>query len=152
MEESLRTGRRRPPDGGRILRAAFAEVIEHCVETGRRPRARLVIGGKSMGGRVATMIADEHRVAGVVCLGYPFHPPKKPRLLRCAHLVDIRAPGKSTGVTRRPLPLARRRQPQPGAPEILRPNGRTESAGSRQRHTGIHGRPPGWERPAMTQT
>src|SRR5262245_20483467 len=45
----------------------------------------LVIGGKSMGGRMATMIADELRVRGVAVLGYPFHPPGQPAKLRTAH-------------------------------------------------------------------
>ena len=38
----------------------------------------LIIGGKSMGGRVASMIAESTRVAGLLCLGYPFHPAGKP--------------------------------------------------------------------------
>jgi hypothetical protein len=49
-----------------------------------------------MGGRVASMIADElraaGRIAGLLCLGYPFHPPGKPDQLRTAHLVDLRTP------------------------------------------------------------
>jgi pimeloyl-ACP methyl ester carboxylesterase len=43
---------------------------------------RLVIGGKSLGGRIASMIADETGVRGLVCLGYPFHPPGKPEQTR----------------------------------------------------------------------
>ncbi|MBI2970248.1 MAG: alpha/beta fold hydrolase [Gammaproteobacteria bacterium] len=92
MEESVRSGRRKPPDGGRILRASYSEVIDHCLEQERCPRHRLVIGGKSMGGRVASMIADRHGVAGVVCLGYPFHPPRQPERLRTEHLADLRTP------------------------------------------------------------
>jgi hypothetical protein len=92
MEESVRSGRRLPPDGGRILRKCFSEVIEHCVGKEGCPRNRLVIGGKSMGGRVASMIADEQQVAGVVCMGYPFHPPRQPRRLRIEHLGIIRTP------------------------------------------------------------
>jgi predicted alpha/beta-hydrolase family hydrolase len=52
----------------------------------------LIIGGKSLGGRIASMIADEAEVAGVVCLGYPFHPPGKPQTLRTAHLETLRTP------------------------------------------------------------
>jgi uncharacterized protein len=44
----------------------------------RLGRERLIIGGKSMGGRIASLIADEANVAGLVCLGYPFHPVGKP--------------------------------------------------------------------------
>ncbi len=53
---------------------------------------RVVIGGKSMGGRVASMAADEAGVRGLVCLGYPFHPPGKPDALRTAHLEELRTP------------------------------------------------------------
>ncbi len=57
---------------------------------------RLIIGGKSMGGRVASMIADElfaeGAIAGLVCLGYPFHPPGKPMQLRTKHLAELKTP------------------------------------------------------------
>jgi predicted alpha/beta-hydrolase family hydrolase len=56
------------------------------------PASEVVIGGKSMGGRIASMIADEAGVAGVVCLGYPFHPPGKPERLRTAHLETLETP------------------------------------------------------------
>ena len=52
----------------------------------------LVIGGKSLGGRMATMVADEAGVRGVVCFGYPFHPPADPSRLRTAHLESIVTP------------------------------------------------------------
>jgi predicted alpha/beta-hydrolase family hydrolase len=56
----------------------------------------LFIGGKSMGGRVASMVADPlfgaGRIAGLVCLGYPFHPPGKPEALRTAHLETLACP------------------------------------------------------------
>jgi predicted alpha/beta-hydrolase family hydrolase len=55
-----------------------------------------VIGGKSMGGRVASMVADallaDGAIAGLLCLGYPFHPPGKPEQLRTAHLAELRTP------------------------------------------------------------
>jgi len=53
---------------------------------------RMVIGGKSMGGRIASMVADELGVAGLVCLGYPFHPPGAPMRLRTKHLEKLRTP------------------------------------------------------------
>jgi predicted alpha/beta-hydrolase family hydrolase len=56
------------------------------------PADEVVIGGKSMGGRIASMIADEVGAAGVVCLGYPFHPPGKPERLRTAHLERLKTP------------------------------------------------------------
>jgi len=92
MERMLRTGEKVPPDGGSILRQCFNEVIAHCKEIEKCPGSNLVIGGKSMGGRIATMIADENKVAGVVCLGYPFHPPKKPNQWRIQHLRTIHTP------------------------------------------------------------
>jgi hypothetical protein len=57
---------------------------------------RLLIGGKSMGGRVASLVADSLHgsgvAAGLVCLGYPFHPPAKPDVLRTAHLAPLSCP------------------------------------------------------------
>jgi predicted alpha/beta-hydrolase family hydrolase len=53
---------------------------------------RLVIGGKSMGGRIASMVADEVGARGLVCLGYPFHPPGRPEKLRTAHLETLSTP------------------------------------------------------------
>ncbi|HCK54632.1 MAG TPA: alpha/beta hydrolase, partial [Planctomycetaceae bacterium] len=50
------------------------------------------IGGKSMGGRMASLVADECGVAGLVCLGYPFHPPAKPEKLRTEHLAGLSTP------------------------------------------------------------
>jgi uncharacterized protein len=56
----------------------------------------LIIGGKSMGGRVASMVADDlytsGRISGLLCLGYPFHPPGKPDQLRTKHLADLKTP------------------------------------------------------------
>ena len=92
MEDMVRTGERRPPNGGRILRQAFADVIRHCIDREHCPPERLVIGGKAMGGRVASLIADEHKVAGVICMGYPFHPPRQPLKLRTEHLGTLQTP------------------------------------------------------------
>ena len=92
MEDMLRTGNQKPPNGGRILRQSFSEVITHCIERERVPCKNIIIGGKAMGARVASMIADDHKVAGVICLGYPFHPPRKPKRFRIQHLKTIRTP------------------------------------------------------------
>jgi uncharacterized protein len=82
-----RSGARKPPDREAVLLDTWRTIIaEH------RGDGRVFIGGKSMGGRMATMIADEVDVQGVICLGYPFHPPGKPDKLRIAHLRDIRTP------------------------------------------------------------
>ena len=67
----------------------------------------LVIGGKSMGGRVASMVADElaakGRIAGLLCLGYPFHPPGRPEQLRTAHLETLHTPALICQGTRDPF-------------------------------------------------
>ncbi|MEM8679694.1 MAG: alpha/beta family hydrolase, partial [Planctomycetota bacterium] len=68
------------------LRETWLEVIEALGPD------RLVISGKSMGGRIASLVADESRVAGLVALGYPFHPVGKPDRLRTAHLAEIVTP------------------------------------------------------------
>jgi predicted alpha/beta-hydrolase family hydrolase len=69
--------------------------------------APLVIGGKSMGGRVASMAADALRadqaVVGLLCLGYPFHPPGRPTQLRTAHLERLATPTLVCQGTRDPF-------------------------------------------------
>ena len=77
-------GPKRPPDREEVLRKAWLEVI------GQHRGTRLVIGGKSLGGRIASMIADEAEVAGLFCLGYPFHPVGKPTQPRVEHLRAIK--------------------------------------------------------------
>jgi predicted alpha/beta-hydrolase family hydrolase len=80
------TGKSKPPDREPVLRATWLAVIEKLGHDG------LVIGGKSMGGRIASLVADEAGVAGLVCLGYPFHPVGKPDKLRVEHLRTIKTP------------------------------------------------------------
>jgi predicted alpha/beta-hydrolase family hydrolase len=80
-------GKARPPDREPVLRQAWLDVIAALGGAGR-----VVIGGKSMGGRMASLAADEAGVRGLVCLGYPFHPPGKPDTLRVRHLEDLRTP------------------------------------------------------------
>lgn len=67
----------------------------------------LIIGGKSMGGRVASMIAGDlfasGRIAGLLCLGYPFHPIGKPEQLRTAHLAKLKTPALIVQGTRDPF-------------------------------------------------
>ncbi|MDP3316456.1 MAG: alpha/beta fold hydrolase [Devosia sp.] len=87
-----RTGTRRPPPKAETV---IPEYIAAVDDLGPTP-GPLLIGGKSMGGRVASMAADAlfdaRRIAGLVCLGYPFHPPAKPTQLRTAHLKGLRTP------------------------------------------------------------
>jgi predicted alpha/beta-hydrolase family hydrolase len=96
--DARRTGGKRPPDREPVLRATWLAAIE---ELGGG--ARLVIGGKSLGGRIASMVADEAGARGLVCLGYPFHPPGQPERLRTAHLADLRTPALIVQGTRDPF-------------------------------------------------
>jgi len=81
------TGKRGAPDREPILLDSWRSVIAKLGDP-----ARLVIGGKSMGGRIASMVADEAGVASLVCLGYPFHPPGNPARTRVKHLENLRTP------------------------------------------------------------
>jgi predicted alpha/beta-hydrolase family hydrolase len=98
MRARRSTGRRGAPDREPLLRRAWLEQIEAL---GGGPR--LVIGGKSMGGRIACAIADEARVRGVVCLGFPFHPPRSPERLRTQALAAMRTPTLIVQGTRDPF-------------------------------------------------
>lgn len=86
-----RDGQRKPPPRAETLKPEYVDAVRTL-----GARGPLVIGGKSMGGRVASMIADELHaagaVAGLLCLGYPFHPPDKPESLRTAHLAGLQTP------------------------------------------------------------
>lgn len=93
-----RQGGRRPPDREPVLRETWKTVIAALGGA-----ERLVIGGKSMGGRMASLVADETGVRGLVCLGYPFHPPGQPGKTRTAHLADLRTPTLIVQGTRDPL-------------------------------------------------
>src|SRR5580700_772989 len=87
MRRRRETGRSGAPDPGPALMQSWRDTIGELGD----PR-RLVIGGKSLGGRIASMIADEAGVRGLVCLGYPFHPPGKPEQTRTRHLEVLRTP------------------------------------------------------------
>jgi predicted alpha/beta-hydrolase family hydrolase len=114
-------------EGFRIARFEFGYMASRRSASGRKPPPRaeklmgeyiaavealgakspLVIGGKSMGGRVASMIADEMfatgKVVGLLCLGYPFHPIGKPDQLRTAHLAEMKVPALIAQGTRDPF-------------------------------------------------
>jgi len=98
MAKRRRDGERRGPDRTPKLIARFREVLGRV-----GPAREVVIGGKSMGGRIATMIADEAGAAGALCLGYPFHPPGQPDRLRTEHLKGIRTPTLIVQGTRDPF-------------------------------------------------
>lgn len=98
-----RDGTRKPPPKAEKLMPEYLTAVEAI---GATP-GPLFIGGKSMGGRVASMVADDlhaaGRIAGLVCLGYPFHPPAKPEQLRTAHLEVLKAPALIVQGTRDPF-------------------------------------------------
>jgi predicted alpha/beta-hydrolase family hydrolase len=85
------TGRSKPPPKAETLNPEYIDAVAALDASGP-----LIIGGKSMGGRVASMVADElyrkSTIAGLLCLGYPFHPPGKLDKPRTAHLRDLRTP------------------------------------------------------------
>lgn len=86
-----RSGVRKPPPRAETLIPEYLAAIDTL-----GARGPLIIGGKSMGGRVASMVADDAhasgKVAGLLCLGYPFHPPAKPTQLRTKHLERLETP------------------------------------------------------------
>ena len=88
--------RRRIPDRNDTLELCYRKVIEafHAGQFGSLGKGKLVIGGKSMGGRIASQVAAAGGadIAGLVFLGYPLHPPGQPEKLRDAHLPAIKAP------------------------------------------------------------
>src|SRR5262245_7888124 len=84
-------GSRKPPPKAERLTGEYRAAVAAA-----DPGAPLLIGGKSMGGRVASLVADElyaaGRIVGLVCLGYPFHPPQRPGELRTQHLAGLACP------------------------------------------------------------
>jgi predicted alpha/beta-hydrolase family hydrolase len=79
--------KKRPPDRAPILLEAFTELINTYAAQGP-----VVIGGKSMGGRMASLLANHDQVAAIACLGFPFHPPGKPERFKGEHLAQMAKP------------------------------------------------------------
>jgi predicted alpha/beta-hydrolase family hydrolase len=79
-------GERRGPDRAPVLLASLRAA---AAATGAAA-GRLALAGKSMGGRMATMLADELGCRAVIAIGYPFHPPRQPDQLRTEHLRALR--------------------------------------------------------------
>lgn len=86
MTKRRERGTKNPPDREPVLRETWQRVID-ALET-----KKFVMGGKSLGGRIASLMADEAGAAGLVCLGYPFHPTGKPDQLRIEHLQTLETP------------------------------------------------------------
>jgi predicted alpha/beta-hydrolase family hydrolase len=98
MRARAATGRRGAPDRQPILREAWISVVERL-----GGGSRLIVGGKSLGGRIASLVADEVSARGLLCFGYPFHPPGKPEQLRTRHLETLRTPTLILQGTRDPF-------------------------------------------------
>jgi predicted alpha/beta-hydrolase family hydrolase len=98
MAERRASGKKRPPDRAPVLLDHWRQVIASFPD-----RGRLLIGGKSMGGRMASMIADEMGVAGLVCIGYPFQPPGTSGKPRTEHLKGLVTPTLILQGTRDPF-------------------------------------------------
>lgn len=109
-----RTGKKSgAPDRQPVLLDAYRAAID-ALGGGER----VFIGGKSLGGRMATMVADDASVRGVICFGYPFHPPGRPQQLRTAHLETIRTPVLVIQGTRDPFGTAEEVCNYPLAPAV----------------------------------
>ncbi|MEP1446686.1 MAG: alpha/beta family hydrolase [Paraglaciecola sp.] len=87
MQLAEELGKRRPPERADKLLVHFKTVLSEVVGT-----LPIFIGGKSMGGRMASMLLQESTALGCICMGYPFHPPGKPEKLRTEHLETINKP------------------------------------------------------------
>lgn len=101
------------PDQKAKLESCYSAVIDAAASHKKLKGNRLLIGGKSMGGRIASQVAaaGDDRIAGLVFLGYPLHPPGQPQKLRTDHWPSIKAPMLFVQGTRDSL----------GTPEEIRP-------------------------------
>ncbi|WP_061040269.1 alpha/beta fold hydrolase [Vibrio coralliirubri] len=86
MIKRAEDGKRRPPDRAPKLLETYQEIIEQV------DADKLVIGGKSMGGRMASHLSEVDKVAAMACLGFPFHPPGKPEKYKGEHLAELAKP------------------------------------------------------------
>lgn len=95
MRERRASGKRRPPDRQAVLLDAWREAIDRIRST-EVGSGRLWIGGRSLGGRMASLLLTREQgpadVSGALVFGYPFHPPRKPEQWRTSHFEALRAP------------------------------------------------------------
>lgn len=87
MQKAIELDKRHPPDRIDKLCAYYQQIV-----SGVSDSLPIFIGGKSMGGRVSTMILDHSKAKAALCFGYPFHPPGKLDKLRVEHLQELRKP------------------------------------------------------------
>jgi uncharacterized protein len=101
-----RAAGRRAPDRAPVLEAAVREAAGELARRTKLPPERLVMGGRSMGGRICSMVAadtgghSESGALGLVLLGYPLHPPGKATQLRVEHFARLRMPALFVSGTR----------------------------------------------------
>ena len=89
MAQRRATGGKRPPNPQAVLLESWREVWREVRPLVAGP---LAVGGKSMGGRMASLLVDELGADALVCLGYPFYAPGKPEKPRVAHLAGLKTP------------------------------------------------------------
>ena len=92
MQKRRLDGKKRPPDREQVLLDCFTRVVDQ-VRSDCGSGSRVLVGGKSMGGRMASILASRREgIDGVACFGYPFHPPGKPDRWRTGHFQDVSCP------------------------------------------------------------
>ncbi|KMQ74750.1 alpha/beta family hydrolase [Marinobacter subterrani] len=103
MQKRRADGKKRPPDRQVVLLEHFSLLVDEMrAELG--DGGRLLVGGKSMGGRMASLLASQRDgIDGVACYGYPFHPPGKPEQWRTGHFHEVRSPALIVQGTRDPF-------------------------------------------------
>ncbi len=87
-----RAAGRRAPDRPPVLEAAVRDAAAELARRAKLPPERVVYGGRSMGGRIGSIVAATDGALGLVLLGYPLHPPGKPERLRVEHFAKLRMP------------------------------------------------------------
>jgi predicted alpha/beta-hydrolase family hydrolase len=75
-----------------VLEAAVRDAIDELAKRTKLTPDRFVLGGRSMGGRICSMVAAESGALGLALLGYPLHPPGKPDQLRVDHFAKLKLP------------------------------------------------------------
>jgi len=91
---------RRAPDRGPVLETALRDAVAELARRAHLPPERLVLGGRSMGGRIGSMVAADDGALGLVLLGYPLHPPGRAAQLRVEHFPRLRMPALFVSGTR----------------------------------------------------
>jgi uncharacterized protein len=91
---------RRSPDRPPVLEAAVREAAAELARVSKVPAKRIVFGGRSMGGRIGSIVAADDGALGLVLLGYPLHPPGRATQLRVEHFPRLRMPALFVSGTR----------------------------------------------------